>query len=418
MGDDHRHDGTGSPPLLALVASGDRRYREYLVRAAASRYRLWLMDADEPTWQQPYLTGASLVDVRDPRALVAAARTIPSADGPVGGVLCYDEWSIHSAAVLAQSLGLPAGPPSAISACRDKAVTRQRLSDAGVPQPQSHPVASLDQATAAAERIGYPVVVKARGLAGSLGVVKADTTEQLHRAYAAAAAVSFPGVPRTDAGILIEEYLDGPEISVDSAVVGGTTIPITVAHKSVGLDPYFEETGHLVDAGDPLLRDAELHEHLCAAHRAVGLRDGMTHTELRFTRNGPRIVEINARLGGDFIPLLGWLATGIDLAVVAADVATGRTPTIRATRQRAAAIRFLYPPRDCVVDEVIVHSGRFGSDTYRAVATAITGQLMRLPPRGFLSRYGYVIAVADDPEATHRALADAERVVELRYTPA
>ncbi len=279
-------------------------------------------------------------------------------------------------------------------------------------------MATLEQAVAVADKVGYPVVVKARALAGSLGVVRVDQPEELPAAYTAAAGVSFPGVARQDADILVEEYLDGSEISVDCAVVDGWTIPIAVARKTIGLEPYFEETGHVVDAADPLLADPALHDHLTAAHAAVGFRRGMTHTELRLTREGPRIVEINARLGGDFIPYLGQLAIGVDLGLVAADVAAGRHPTIRQTTRRAAAIRFLYPPVDCVVQDVTVHSGRLGPEIHQAMATAGPDQLMRLPPRGFLSRYGFVIAVADTPEQARAALADADRMVELRYAPA
>jgi biotin carboxylase len=414
MGDDH--NAAHNAPLLALIASGDRRYREYIVRSVASRYRLWLLEAHEPTWQRPYLAGSSLVDVRDPHALIVAARAVPPDHGPLAGVFCYDEWTIEAAAVLAQTLSLPTSPPSAVAACRDKAATRQRLADAGLPQPQSFPVASLDQTTAAADKIGYPVVVKARALAGSIGVVRVDTVDDLHTAYTAAA-VDFPGVPRQDAGVLVEEYLDGPEISIDSAVIDGSVTPIAVAHKTVGLHPYFEETAHVVDATDPLLRDPELREYLTAAHRAVGFRHGMTHTEVRFTRDGPRIVEVNARLGGDFIPYLGHLATGVDLGLVAADIAAGRTPAIIPTLRRAASIRFLYPLEDCVVDEVVVHADRFTAHTHQAIATAIRGQQLRLPPAGFLARYGHVIGVADTAEQARAATADAERIVELRYTP-
>jgi biotin carboxylase len=410
MGDHHTtvHD----PPLLALVASGDRRYREYLVASAASRYRLWLLDGHEATWQQPYVSGFTQVDTRDPQALLAAARGLD-----LSGVFCYDEWSVHAAAQLAAALGLPTSPPPAVAACRDKATTRHHLAAAGVPQPRSYPVDSLDQAVAAADKIGYPVVVKAGRLAGSIGVVRVDSADQLETAYTAADGITFPGVPRVDADILIEEYLHGPEISVDSAIVDGVTTPITVAHKTLGLHPFFEETGHLVDAGDPLLHDPELRHHLTAAHQAVGFTHGITHTELRRTPDGWRVVEINARLGGDFIPYLGQLASGIDHGLVAADLAAGRTPDLTRSTQRVAGIRFLYPPRDCVVESVTVHPERFSTHTHFVLATAQPGQQMRLPPRGFLSRYGLLISVADSAADAAAALQAAEQAIELRHTP-
>lgn len=398
-----------------MVGSGDRRYREYLIAGLSRRYRLWLLDSVAPTWQKPYIVGSSLVDTRDTIALVRAAAKIPAQHGRLAGMLSYDEWSVEATAEAADRLGLTTSAPAAITACRDKATTRARLRAAGVPQPESVPVATLDDARAAAARIGFPVVVKARRLAGSIGVVRADSPDELREAFRHTDAVSFPGIRREGVDVLIEQYLDGPEVSIDSAVVDGRVTPLVLARKQVGLAPYFEEIGHVVDAADPLLRDATLLDHLQRVHTGLGLTNGMTHTEFRLTRNGPRLVEVNARLGGDFIPYLGQLATGIDLAAVAGGIAAGAALDLTPTTRRVAAIRFLYPPYDCEVVDVTVRDDRLTSQIHTAVATAVPGQKLMLPPHGYLSRYGHLIAVADTVEQAHAALGLAPHVIELRY---
>src|SRR4051794_2775454 len=96
-------------PLLLLVGSGDRRYREYILAAVSRHFRLWLLDSIEPTWQLPYVEGATQVDTRNPQALTTAATSLAQ-DLAAAGVFTYDEALVHSSAQLAQDLQLPGSP--------------------------------------------------------------------------------------------------------------------------------------------------------------------------------------------------------------------------------------------------------------------------------------------------------------------
>lgn len=405
-----------SAPLLLLIGSGDRRYREYMVAAVARHFRLWLLDAPDPTWQLPYVQGTTQVDTRDPEALHAAAGPV-TARHTVAGVFTYDEALVHSSARLAQRLDLPGASPEAVLACRDKATTRDLLTGAGVPQPASTPVTTAEEARKAADSIGYPVVVKARGLGGSIGVIRVDGPASVEEAFHSAASAQWPGVPRYAADVLVEEYLTGPEISIDSVVASGAVTPMVLARKQVGMEPYFEETGHTVDAADPLLSDADLTDQLDRVHRALGFEHGATHAEFKLTLDGPRLVELNARLGGDFIPYLGMLATGTDPSVAAASVAAGLVPDTNPKTRRTAGIRFLYPEADCQAVETVVRTDLLGPTVHKAVATAPPGARLALPPRGYMSRFGHVIAVGDDPDQVAADLADPHRLIELRSRP-
>ncbi|GAA2974186.1 ATP-grasp domain-containing protein [Actinokineospora diospyrosa] len=406
----------GQKPLLLLIGSSARRGREFILRSVTARYRLWLLQPAAVTWEGPYVVGNTVVDNTDHDALVAAAREV-AAEHEVAGVFCYDEGLVWPAASVSVALGLPGNSPEAIAACRDKNATRVALAQAGVPQPGSIGVYDLAGALAAAEEIGYPVVVKPRGLAGSMGVKLARDPGEVEAAYAAATAITYPGVPVFDMSVLVEEYVDGPEISVDAVFHDGRFVPLAVAHKQVGFDPFFEETGHVVDATDPLLTDPELLEALERAHKALGFHTGVTHTEFRLGSRGPRLLEVNARLGGDMIPYLGHLASGVDIALAAADVAAGRVPDTTPQHRRTAAVAFLYPERDTRVDEIVVHEERFTPHIHDAIAMTDPGAVLRLPPRGYIARYGRVIAVADSPEEAKAALANPTDLVELTGTP-
>src|SRR5262249_10553574 len=157
-------------PTLLIVVTGWRQFREYLLKSIGSRYRIHLFLAADPTWEHEYIEGWTVLpDTMDGPAMIAAARQLADRQ-PIDGVLCSDEGRIHLSAQIAQALGLPGGNPDAVLRCRDKHRTRQALAAAGVAQPKSALVGTVAQALEIAAEFGYPVILKPRALAGSLGV--------------------------------------------------------------------------------------------------------------------------------------------------------------------------------------------------------------------------------------------------------
>lgn len=407
--------GVGDRPALLVIEAGARPYREYLLRSIATRYRVHLLSSAEPSWEQEHVTSWTVLEsTRDADALCVAAREL-AARRPVDGVLCWDEARILQTAQVAATLGLPGGDPEMILRCRDKHRTRTALAAGGVSQPQSALVASVEQALATAEQIGYPVVLKPRALAASLGVVKVHTPDELEARFAFARDTTAPEAPRYDAGVLVEEYAAGQEISVDCAVSGGTVWPLFVARKEVGYAPYFEEIGHRVDAADPLLRDPRIVEILRAAHRALGFGDGMTHVELRLTPDGPKVIEVNARLGGDLIPYLGMRASGIDPGLAAAAVACGAPPALHADRALVGGVRFFYVAEDdTMVQDVRFDDTRLPAAIDRAVATVPPGASVSPPPKGTLQgRIAYATVVTATMSEAGAALDEAEAALRV-----
>jgi biotin carboxylase len=393
---------TSENEVLLVVGSGGRAYREYLLAGAAQRRRLWLLDSVKSTWQRRYVVGTDVVELVDRARLVPdRARLHDAALGVarrhrVVGALTYDETLVMATAEIAELLGLPGPGTDGADRCRNKHRCRQTLTAAGLPQPRFALAGTLDEARDTASAIGYPLVLKPRGMGASIGVVRVDGPSALDASFAVAEQASHGGSPAYEGGVLVEEYLSGPEISIDGAVFDGDYLPFFIAHKQVGLHPYFEEIGHIVRADDPLLEDPELGRVLAQAHRALGLRFAVTHTEVRLTERGPVIIEVNVRPGGDLIPYLGKLATGIDPACIAVDVAVGNRPIIRATRSGVVGIRFAYPSQDCTVGSVSVPEPGASPGLVQSGAIVQPGTSLRLPPRGYIARYAYVICAADD----------------------
>ena len=422
-----RYDLRTEPlPHVILVNAGSPVYREYALEDAAAHGLVSTINhCAPPEWERSLLTHHRVIaDTSDVDAVAnaigeirAQAAADPRSAGAEVGVLTWVEALLECTAQAAERAGLAHMSPEAVRNCRDKLRTRRLLEKAGLPSAAYAVARGLDEATSAAERIGYPVIVKPRALAGSAGVVRADTTAELEALYRTAALASFPGLDPLD-GVLIEEYLQGPEISVDSVVVDGEVHCLNLARKRVGFPPYFEEVGHLVSPWWEEPWAEGLVADLRRVHAALAVTTGLTHAELKLTPRGPRLIELNGRLGGDFIPLLGRLATGIDLTAAAIDAAIGRLPRIRPTSERCAEVRFIYPDRDGVVECLEVRGAREVPGVELVVALAKPGQQLHLPPKGVVPRLAAIIVTGEDEAACAAALDQAEHRIVYALSPA
>jgi biotin carboxylase len=408
-------DPADGRPLLLLVNSGmNPQYREWGLRGLHRRFRLWLLDARAATWDRPYLVGQTRVDALDVGKATEAAREL-FARLPFAGVLCYDEMRIWQAAQIAEALGAPGSTPLAVLACRDKRLTRERMAAAGCDPVRSVAVPDAAAARRAAAAIGYPVVLKPRALAASEGVARIDSAEQIAEQFAFTSRAGFPEVPRFTEGVLVEEYLDGPEITVDAVVWHGEVHPAFISRKQLDQPPTFEETGHVVTAADPLLGDERLLATVQSAHAALGFGHGVTHTEVRLTAGGPRVVEVNGRLGGDLITYVGLLATGIDLAVAAGCLAAGTFPDLTPLRQAVAAVRYYYPPHDMVLEDLRLDRRALPPGIWEVTLLAEPGRELLLPPGSFVKgRLAAGFAVGPDEAACARALDRLGGLLQVR----
>jgi len=408
-------------PLLLVILTGKREFREYLLRSIKRQYRIHMFLVSEPTWELEYLDGHTRIDTGDVQAMTTAAKDLQAASlvaaasvragrseslvaaaslragrsqEHISGVLCWDEALVPQAAEVAQALGLP-GDPAVIARCRDKHLTRQALTAAGVPQPRSVRVATLPDALVEAGRMGYPLMI---------GRVKVDTAEQLTTAFD----IRQPA-------ILLEEFVPGDEISVDVAVHSGEIFPLCLARKEIGFAPYRVEVGHYVHAEDPLLHDPLLFRLLHDTHRALGFYDGVTHTEIMMSPDGPKVIEVNGRLGGDVIPYLGLRATGVDAGLAAAAVACGRAPHVERDRKLVAAVRFFYPS----APDTRIESIRFDSNGLPHAIDSLAvlpeiGAVVSPPPKGTVNgRIAFATAVATTAEECKDALDAAEAALRV-----
>lgn len=156
--------------------------------------------------------------------------------------------------------------------------------------------------------------------------------------------------------------MEGPEVSVEALVIEGEPHIITVTDKYITPPPYFVELAHC----EPSILDGNVVDEIKAvaaqAIKAIGIENAPAHVEIKVTKDGPKIVELAARLGGDFITSkLVPLSTGIDLVGASVLLATGEKPNLTSKRQQGAAIHFIHADEEGILSEIVLpETGRTG----------------------------------------------------------
>ncbi|MFF3489370.1 ATP-grasp domain-containing protein [Streptomyces sp. NPDC002701] len=413
-------------PLVLIGVGDSAAYRKDVLASIAAKHPIVGVDTAEPAWARPYLTRIITADLSDTAAVLGAVSTY-SNDHTVGGVLAYMEHHVQTAALLAQHLGLPGSSPQSMAACRDKALSRRLMAEQQVPSARFVQASSPEAAAAFADLMGYPVIVKPRSQAGSAGVVRADTAAAVRAAFHEASRASVMDLHRYGpAGVLVEEYLDGPEISVETAVLGAGRVRIlAVTRKLPAPANSTQEYGHVVDARDPLLHEPALIQLIESAVAAHDITLGVLCIEVKLTSAGPRIVEVNGRLGGDLLPVLVRRAMGIELAQVAADLAAGMQPRLRPVLQRAAAVAFAYPSTSGTLQQLALRTERAQTPGLeRMVLTHTPGALVSAPPQATLAdRLAHWIVLGATADECRTRLTQAAGLLDVQiarpaYAPA
>lgn len=204
-----------------------------------------------------------------------------------------------------------------------------------VPSPWFFVVDNLEELKAQEASVTFPCIIKPTDNAGSHGVAKVYSFQELIDNYEYAHSCSRHGK------VIVEEYLDGPEVSVEVMVVNGEVNILQITDKITTGAPHFVEMGHTQPSHLPSDTQYQIREVAEAACKSVGLDKGPAHVEMKVTSRGPVMIELGARMGGDNITThLVPLSTGIDMVGSTIRVALGEAPDITPTLHCGSAIRY------------------------------------------------------------------------------
>ena len=337
------------------------------------------------------------------------------------GILPGGEHATLFVTRLAERYGLPNAGLGAAELMRNKARLRRVTAAAGVPNPLSRRASGPADIVELLSELGAPVIVKPTALQAAAGVSQvhsADEAEAAFRFAVAGAGGEQPADAPTAGQVLVEQYVAGPEFSVEMLVEDGRPVFANVTAKQLFDGPRPVERGHVLpyDADPQIV--ASLTELTGSVVSATGFRSGFIHCEWIVGQAGPVLVECAGRIPGDGITVLLGVAWGVDLVELYADLMEGRLDHSRLPKQPAcrAAVSFARTAPGTVVSVSGVEA-----------ASELDGVILVMPLvevgdqvhdlRSSMDRVALAIAAGADPaEATARAEAAFSLIPQLLQT--
>jgi biotin carboxylase len=379
---------------ILLIESGKESYRAFTFEALRKDgVEIALAAKARPTWQERYIYDFVEADVDAPtfqETVLAYCRK-----NPVDGVLTFVERLVPMTAEISVKLGLRSLLPEAAYAARNKEEMRRRFAAAGLKVPK---VISFKQAKSQ-EHGGFilPAVVKPVMGFASLNVIKIESWSQLAWVEEIMGKDNHPTLPHPGDAYLVEEYIDGPEYSIESGILGEDIVHYSITKKVTSQEPYFEEVAHITPAPLSSSQAEEMYSVATRAMRALGLNHCVTHTEIRFSKNrGPVVIEVAARLGGDKIPFLVETSTGASPSVAAGRALLGRPLPPARPAERASGVVF-FVPREQGATRGTVAAPPAVEGLREFEYWTKEGTEVKIPPEQFFTRLGYALVEGPSP---------------------
>lgn len=323
-------------------------------------------------------------------------------------VLAVDDHGLELAALLREKLGLAGNSPAAIGLTRDKLAFRHLLREKKLHCPTFYHLADEDAADALAQQITYPVVVKARRLSSSRGVVRANTAIEFLEIVRWVRAIQARADRESqELGLIVESFIPGQEYALEGLMSNGELQVLALFDKPDPLDgPYFEETIYVTPSRLPATQQTQIVEQVAHVCRIAGLTTGPVHAEMRINDAGIWLLEVAARSIGGLCGRLLKHALGMSLEEVLLRHALGE-PVPNASAQDASAVMMIPIPKRGIYRSVQ------GMSTALAVAhvqsiqiTAEPGTLLLAAPEG-ASYLGFIFAQAQDARTAELAVREA-----------
>ena len=329
-------------------------------------------------------------------------------------VLAVDDSGLDLAALLRQRLGLAGNSPQAVRLTRDKLAFRQLLRQAGLRCPDFVHLPEAAQAAALPAPLDFPVVVKARRLSASRGVIRADAPQAYARAVQWVRGIQAKADRDAAAlGLIAENFIPGSEHALEGLLQDGKLRVLALIDKPDPLDgPYFEETLYVTPsrlAQDSQEEIAQTVERACAL---AGLESGPVHAEMRVNAQGVWLLEVAARSIGGLCGRMLRPALGMSLEeLILRDALKLPLPEVK--HREANGVMMIPIPRSGIFQAARGHEAALRVAGVSDVQiTASPGQLIAAPPEG-AGYLGFIFARGASPAEVEASLRLALQQLEF-----
>ena len=350
-----------------------------------------------------------IVSTIDIPAVIEAAKKYQ-----IDGIMTLaSDMPMRTVAAVAEEMNLVGIDSETAIKATNKAEMRTALKESNVPVPIFFKVNNKVEFYSAVYKIrdaGYRCIVKPVDNSGSRGIVLLADYENdtLDRAYEYSKQSSKTGE------LMVEEYMEGEEVSVETLSINGECHVIQITDKLTTGAPYFVEMGHSQPSQLPTAVKEEICKVTKAANRAIGIKNGPSHTEIKVTKDVPKIVELGARLGGDNITThLTPLSTGVDMVTCCIESALGKVPDLRVKWNKGAAIRY-FEQRAGVIEEIngVDEANNISGVVQVSIVHGVGEEITDIKDSG--SRMGFIIARSETAEAAIETCECAYECLEVK----
>ncbi len=264
---------------------------------------------------------------------------------PHGIMTLATDMPMRSVAKAAACCGLSGISMDTAVKATDKGEMIKAFEACGVEHPWYYIVGDEKELESLENTITYPCIMKPTDSSGSRGVVLLENATMLKDEF------SYSRKQSRNGNIIIEEYLSGSEVSVEIMVIDGVVHVLQVTDKLTTGAPHFVEMGHSQPSRLGEENVAKIKDLASRAVLAVGIHNGPAHVEIMLTKNGPKMIELGARMGGDCITThLVPLSTGVDMIKATIELSCGVLPDIGCKLQKGSAIRYFSAPCGIITD--------------------------------------------------------------------
>jgi biotin carboxylase len=249
---------------------------------------------------------------------------------------------------------------------------------------------------------------------GARGVRRIDTEEELRAFFATS--ISFSGHYEEPA-VIIEEFMDGDEISMDTLVdEKGDIHLLTIADRHIMFPPYFVEIGHSIPSQLPQEKRDDAFRVMQKAIRAIGITRGAAKADIKITAEGAKIGEITARLSGGFhSQYTDPLATGMNSTKAALDLALGKPldiADITPRFSRVAIERAIIPESGKIIAIHGIEKARQIEGVFDIFLTKEVGDEVK-PLESNIGKVGHIIAYGTTRDDAEKACQQAKNTIEV-----
>ncbi|MGE7598281.1 ATP-grasp domain-containing protein [Lysinibacillus fusiformis] len=319
----------------------------------------------------------------------------------IKSIVSFVDPFVHVASMLCDEFCHNYTSSSAIEIMEDKEKTRNYLKD----QPYSPKFSLMKPNEPIEKNLTFPLIVKSPKSTGSKDVLLATDADQLNNHLKALRSKN----PYET--IMIEEYLEGPQYLVEAVVYQRQSHVIGIIEQEITQGKRFIITGYGVLVKAPLDIQAGIEEVLQSIVKAFDIENGALHLELRLTKNGWKLIEINPRISGGAMNNMLQAALGFSLVEETLKLLLGEEPNLKPKHKKFVYTKYVIVESKGILEKVIGRTRATNSTGVVEVYVKPRKGTLLTPPLSMGHRYAYVIAQGSTlSEARNHATTAAKEI--------